>query len=64
MAKTEQEKAAALAKRDKALTVACPLCGAEPGERCIRLEGVATYGRPTNLTHKERVSAWLVSVLG
>jgi hypothetical protein len=49
----EDEKAAALAARDLTLTVACPECKREAGQRCLSILGV-----PSNLVHKARHEAW------
>jgi hypothetical protein len=51
---SEAEKAAAAARRDAALSVACPECKRPAGARCITLD---TH-QPTNLVHRARVNAW------
>jgi hypothetical protein len=50
----EAAKAEDLARRDKVLSVPCPLCHAAAGQRCKRIPDMV----PTNLTHKARVVAW------
>lgn len=51
---SEAEKAAAAVARDKALTVACPVCSAAAGERCLN----TVTGQPGNFVHGGRVSRW------
>jgi hypothetical protein len=51
---TEAEKAAAAAKRDAVLAVACLGCGAGPGERCVN----SITQEPHNIVHAVRVTAW------
>jgi hypothetical protein len=51
---SEAEKAAEAARRDKALSVACPVCKQAAGSRCISVD----TGQPTNLVHGARVMAW------
>lgn len=41
---------------ERALSVACPFCKAEPGYRCGTVIGSTTYNAPT-ATHKARLKA-------
>lgn len=50
----ETAKAADLARRDKVLSVPCPLCYADAGQRCMHIPDMVR----TNIVHKARVTAW------
>jgi hypothetical protein len=52
--RTEEEKAAAAADRDKVLSVPCPGCEVEAGQRCVN----TITGTPTNIAHAVRATAW------
>lgn len=51
---SEQAKAAEAARRDRALSVDCPVCGAKAGERCLN----TVTGQPGNFVHGGRVARW------
>jgi hypothetical protein len=50
----EPAKAAEAAARDSVLSTGCPVCPAQPGERCIQY----STGLPSNIVHAARTGVW------